>query len=273
MATPPTMTARPATPLHVRTWPGSGSPPTLVLLHGFTQNSDCWGPLANALAAAHPLSAIDAPGHGRSNHDDADLWRAAELTADTISASVKAPPVVIGYSMGGRVALHLALIRPNAIAGLVLIGATAGIDDDGDRAARRAADEALAARIEVEPLPDFIDTWLTNPLFTGLTPEAAGRDARLANRSAGLAASLRHCGTGTQEPLWDRLDEVKVPVLLVAGRADVKFRSLAERLAAAMTDTEADLAVIDGTHAVHLERPETAATTINDWVDRRIPGG
>ena len=256
--------------LHVRAWPKADSPPTLALLHGFTQNVDCWGRFADELAATHPLIAVDAPGHGRSHHDDADLWRAADLVAATLTGSTPDPPVVIGYSMGGRTALHLALGHPGAVAGLVLIGATAGIDDPSERAVRRAADEELAVRIESEPLPAFIDAWLANPLFAGLDPEAACRRARLTNRPVGLAASLRHCGTGTQEPLWERLGELTVPVLLIAGRDDTKFTTLAERLAAAMTANPAEVVVIDGTHAVHLEQPAATAAAITRWLDDAV---
>ncbi len=260
------MTVRASPPLHVRTWPRPGPNPTVALLHGFTQNTDCWGPFADELAEGHPLIALDAPGHGRSTHDDADLWRTADLVAATLATSAPDPPVVIGYSMGGRTALHLALAHPSSVVGLVLIGATAGIDDDSDRETRRIADQNLATRIETEPLPEFIDAWLDSPLFAGLDRRAACREARLANRPAGLAASLRHCGTGAQEPLWERLVEIEVPVLLITGRDDTKFRALAERMAGAMTATSVRTTVIDGTHAVHLEQPTATATAISAWL-------
>ncbi len=270
MDTSPTMTPRSSSPLHVRAWPSTGSPPALVLLHGFTQNTDCWGPFADELAASHPVMAVDAPGHGRSAHDDADLWRSADLVAATIAQTTSAPPVVVGYSMGGRTALHLALAHRRAIAGLVLIGATAGIDSEIDRSARRTADEALAIRIETEPLVEFVDGWLSNPLFAGLRAETACRDARLSNRPAGLAASLRRCGTGNQEPLWARLGELTMPVLLIAGRDDSKFTALADRMAAAMSGTAATVSLIGGTHAVHLEQPAATAAAVTAWLAERF---
>lgn len=264
------MTSGASPPLHVRTWPSAGPPPTLALLHGFTQNAECWGPFADELAAGHPLIALDAPGHGRSVHDDADLWQSADLVAATLAGTSANPPVVVGYSMGGRTALHLALAHPSSVVGMVLIGATAGIDDASERAARRTADLSLAAQIEAEPLPDFIDAWLANPLFAGLSREAACREARLVNRTSGLAASLRHCGTGTQEPLWGRLEEVAVPVLLITGRDDPKFTALAERLKGAMTGTSVRTITIDGSHAVHLEQPKAAASAISNWLSETI---
>jgi len=260
------VTASASPPLHVRTWEPKESKPTVVLLHGFTQNVECWGPFADELAAAHTVIAIDAPGHGRSDHDNADLWTSADLVAATVTGSTTDPVVVVGYSMGGRTALHLALSHPSLVAGLVLIGATAGIDGNSERAERRAADERLATRVEAEPLPEFIDAWLANPLFAGLSAETACREARLTNRPDGLAASLRHCGTGTQEPLWDRLEELTMPVLVIAGRDDVKFTALAERLAGAMPAAPVQVTAIDGTHAVHLERPTATATAISAWL-------
>lgn len=266
------MTPSAPPPLHVRAWEQTESTPTIVLLHGFTQNADCWGPFADELAAAHRVIAVDAPGHGRSDHDDADLWTAADLVAATVTGSTPDPVVVVGYSMGGRTALHLALTHPSLVAGLVLIGATAGIDDDAERAVRRAADERLATRIEAEPLPEFIDAWLADPLFAGLSAETACREARLTNRPDGLAASLRHCGTGTQEPLWDRLGELTMPVLVIAGRDDAKFTALAERLGGAMSAAPVRVIAIDGTHAVHLERPTATATAISAWLADAIGG-
>src|SRR5690606_23536537 len=111
------------------------------------------------------------------------------------------PATYVGYSMGGRLALHLALARPDLVRRLVLIGATGGIDDEDDRAARRAADERLAAHLEQVGVATFVDEWLAQPLFAGLSPTAAARDERLANTAEGLASSLRLAGTGTQEPL------------------------------------------------------------------------
>ncbi len=262
-------------PLHVRIWPSPANRPgpPLALLHGFTQNSDCWGRFGDRLAETNPLLAVDAPGHGRSGHDDADLWRTADLVATTIEARwpghERDRPVVIGYSMGGRTALHLALAHPRTMSGLVLIGATAGIDDSVARAARRTDDHRLATRIESTPLPEFMDWWLSNPLFAGLTPVDAARAERLANRPAGLAASLRHCGTGSQEPLWDRMNELTMPVLLIAGRQDPKFTALADRMAASMTAAEAQVVTVEGHHAVHLENPADTVQAVTRWVNRR----
>ncbi|MFA9566458.1 MAG: alpha/beta fold hydrolase, partial [Acidimicrobiales bacterium] len=162
-----------------------GSGPRLVLLHGFTQNSACWGPFAERLATRHQVALVDAPGHGDSRHDDADLDDAARLSVEAGGAGI-----YVGYSMGGRVALHAALAAPDQVRALVLIGATAGIVDDTERAQRRRADEALADQLAPrhkhpnsggcgpggEPNPagleGFLDHWLAQPLFATVPPDA-----------------------------------------------------------------------------------------------------
>jgi 2-succinyl-6-hydroxy-2,4-cyclohexadiene-1-carboxylate synthase len=240
----------------------TGPPPgRLILLHGFTQNADCWGPFGQALSAEPAVEtvAVDAPGHGRAGNDDADLWTAADLAVEAGGTGV-----YLGYSMGGRIALHAALSHPEAVRGLVLIGATAGIDDAAERAARRAADDSLAERLLADGLERFLDRWLANPLFAGLTDEQACRSERLANRADGLAASLRNCGTGNQEPLWDRLGQLTIPVLVISGQDDTKFTALGRRLVESLSRADARLATIPGTHAVHLEQPTATAGIVLD---------
>ena len=174
--------------------------------------------------------------------------------------------VYVGYSMGGRVALHAALAAPEAVQRLVLIGATAGIDDPDERQARREADERLADHIEAVGVPTFVDEWLTNPLFAGLTEDTAMRADRLRNRASGLSASLRATGTGTQTPLWDRLGEIRCPVLVLVGAHDAKFTDLGRRLVEGLPTAE--LVVIpDAGHSVHLEQPEATATAVAAWLN------
>lgn len=233
----------------------------LILAHGFTQNARCWGRFADRLAIEHPLTLVDAPGHGHSGHDDANLWTTAELLTEA-----GGPGIYIGYSMGGRAALHAALAHPELVHGIVLIGATPGLADPQDRADRRRADDELAGRLLDIGLPAFLEQWLAQPLFAGLDPEAAAVAARLTNRPEGLAASLRHCGTGSQEPLWDRLSEIEVPVLAVVGERDHKFTDIAERLVGGLTATTADILVLPGTHAVHLEQPDSCASAIAERI-------
>jgi pimeloyl-ACP methyl ester carboxylesterase len=165
--------------------------------------------------------------------------------------------------MGARTCLHLALLRPDVVTALVLLGGTAGIDDPDERAARRTADDALADRLERIGTEAFLDEWLAQPLFAGLPPE--GRGARSAD-AAGLAWSLRLAGTGTQEPLWSRLAELTMPVLVVAGERDARFRALGDRLVAGIGAGATMAVVPDAGHAAHLERPEAFLALVRPWL-------
>ncbi|MDH4074396.1 MAG: alpha/beta fold hydrolase [Acidimicrobiia bacterium] len=239
----------------------------LVLAHGFTQNSRCWGPFGHELAADHEVVAVDLPGHGRTDpaHDTADLPTVGRLLAE-----VGGDAVYIGYSMGGRAALHAALAHPERVRALVLIGATAGMDDPAARAARRRADETLAADLLAGGLPAFLQRWLANPLFAGLPPSAAAVNQRLANRPEGLAASLRHTGTGTQEPRWGDLERLTMPVLVLAGADDTKFTAEGSRLVEHLP--RARMRTLPGTHAVHLAQPTAAAAAVRWFLAAELGG-
>jgi 2-succinyl-6-hydroxy-2,4-cyclohexadiene-1-carboxylate synthase len=238
-----------------------------VLAHGFTQTARSWSTFVSLLHELRPDAepvAIDLPGHGTAlPPTDSDLWESAERLVDAGGAAT-----YIGYSMGGRVSLHAALAHPERVRALVLIGATAGIDDPDERRARRAADERLADHIEAVGVDTFIDEWLGAALFAGLTKQTAMRDDRLRNTAAGLAASLRATGTGTQEPLWERLGEIEVPVLVLAGEHDTKFRAIGERMAGLLTTSTFEVIAGAG-HSVHLEQPEATAAAVALWRSER----
>ncbi|HVM08895.1 MAG TPA: alpha/beta fold hydrolase [Acidimicrobiales bacterium] len=235
----------------------------VVLVHGFTQTAASWPPaiVGSLEQAGHDVVAVDAPGHGSAADVRADLVQGAAMLAE------HGPAHFVGYSMGGRLALHVAVNHPTAVEKLVLVGATAGIDDPGERAARRAADDDLAASIERDGVDAFLERWLANPLFATLPAEANAMESRRANTAAGLAASLRLMGTGTQEPLWDALPRVTNDVLFLVGEVDQKFTALAHRMARAWGG-RASVDVIEGAgHAVHLERPDEVARRIVAFLD------
>src|SRR3954468_16846135 len=198
--------------------------PRLVLLHGFTQTRQSWRRTAQALAGTYRAIAPDLPGHGQAVAKTASF--------DAVTAYVRAlePDVLVGYSMGGRIALHAAYqLQPKR---LVLVGASPGIRDATERAQRREADERLAARLETMTIEQFAREWGAQPLFSG-QPErvaAAAYADRLRNTPQGLAKALTGLGTGVMEPLWDRLPELEIPVTLITGERDEKFRALAEQM-------------------------------------------
>ena len=231
-----------------------------MLVHGFTQTGRSWDRVAARLAERHTVVTVDAPGHGESSGVRADVPAAAALLG-----AVGGPATYVGYSMGGRICLQLAVDQPELVRRLVLVSATAGIDDHAERAARRKADEQLAASIERDGIDGFLDRWLGLPLFATLPRDAAGLDDRRRNTADGLASSLRLAGTGAQEPLWDRLPELPMPVLLVVGALDEKFVAIAQRMTESVPD--ATLAVIEGAgHSVHLERPDAFAGALDGWL-------
>lgn len=241
------------------------APPTIVLLHGFTQTGRSWAPTVAALGERYRALAPDLRGHGAAG--GARPVDFAEIAADVLALTGDRRFTLAGYSMGGRIALDLALRDGGAaqarIERLVLIGASPGIADPAERAARRSADEALAQQLERDGIEPFARRWAAQPLFDSQPPAvaAAAHAERLRNTAAGLAASLRGVGTGTMEPLWERLGALQVPVTLVVGEHDAKFRATAERMAAAIP--RAELHVVAGAgHAVQLERPEAVAALL-----------
>jgi 2-succinyl-6-hydroxy-2,4-cyclohexadiene-1-carboxylate synthase len=240
---------------------GRGS--RLVLVHGFSQNRNCWGPMATDLAADHEVVRVDAPGHGRSSEFYAGLRTGARLIADQGGEAT-----YIGYSMGARFVLHLALANAELVRNLVLIGGTGGIDDATTRAERKRNDDAMADRLERDGLEPFLDAWLAQPLFAGLSEAMQFREARKENTVDGLAESLRQAGTGSQEPLWGRLHRLDMPVLVVAGARDDKFSAEGQRLVESI-GSNATLSLIDGAgHAAHLEQPELFLSTLRAWFNR-----
>jgi 2-succinyl-6-hydroxy-2,4-cyclohexadiene-1-carboxylate synthase len=247
--------------------PAAG-PPVVVLVHGFTQTLRSWGPVAARLAGRRQVVRVDLPGHGGSGGVRVGFGEAAGLVGEAGGVGV-----YVGYSLGGRLCLRLALDRPDLVRGLVLIGASPGIADPAARAERREADEALAERIERHGVAAFLERWLAGPLFASLPAEAAGLDDRLTNRPDGLAWALRRLGTGAQEPLWARLPGLRPPALLVAGALDAKFARIAAEMAAAV-GPGARVALVPGAgHAVHLERPDAVAALVEELPGDPAGGG
>jgi 2-succinyl-6-hydroxy-2,4-cyclohexadiene-1-carboxylate synthase len=238
-----------------------GSGPRIVLLHGFGQTCRCWGPLAPALARAHEVVRVDAPGHGGSGDVAADLPTTGRLVAE-----VGGPAVYLGYSMGARMALHVAREVPGVVRSLVLVGGTPGIEDEAARAERRAADLAQAQRIRAEGVDAFVERWLSMPMFAGLPPGARFEDERRRNTAEGLATSLELAGTGSQAPLWDALPDIEAPVLVVAGEDDHRYAAIAERTAGAIGPNARAALVPGAGHSAHLEQPERAVDLVLGWL-------
>ncbi len=238
-------------------------PEPLLLLHGFTQTGRGWDDVVRYLdRERYRALAPDLRGHGaaasrRPIAFDTCVADAVGLVAGRFALA--------GYSQGGRLALHVALAHPERVTRLVLISATAGLEDRAERARRRESDERLARWMEVDGrrMSEVADRWGGQPLFATQRPEvaAAARADRLSNRPADLAAALRGIGTGVMTPLWDRLEELTMPVAVLAGERDTRYVRLGERLAAALPD--ATLTIVPGAgHALPLEAPAAVAAAL-----------
>jgi 2-succinyl-6-hydroxy-2,4-cyclohexadiene-1-carboxylate synthase len=238
----------------------------VALLHGFTQTGRLWGHFGDGLANSYTLVAVDLPGHGGSGDVRADLPTSARLVAEAIRGAIGDVSCgLVGYSLGARVALHVLTQSDLHVGGAALIGATGGIEDREARAARRRSDESLADELEASgDVEGFIESWLRGPLFNRLGDEA-DRVERLRNSPAGLAASLRLCGTGTQEPLWHAIPAIRCPVLALAGTDDTRFVAHALRLAHLAASGVVSL-VPGGGHAVHLAQPDHTRRIVTHWL-------
>lgn len=231
------------------------APQTLVLLHGFGGTRRAWDRVITHLdAERYRALALDLPGHGRAAEAHASP---ITLTA-CIEAVLDAAPdrfALCGYSMGGRIALALALAAPRRVRRLTLLSSSPGIEDPAQRARRRAADLRLAGELERMDIEEFATLWRAQPIFAGDPPEVdeLAREDQRRNDPRALAAVLRGVGTGEMDSLWGRLGELQMPVTVVVGDRDLKFRALGERVAPLLRHGE--LLVLKGGHRLTLENP------------------
>lgn len=234
---------------------------TIVMLHGFGGTHRAWDGVIAALDTERyrPL-AIDLPGHGTA----ASSERPITFTGCVSHVLRQAPErfVLCGYSLGGRIALHMAVEAPERVSRLVLVSCSPGIEDPEVRFRRRAADEALACELEEVQFDQFIERWRTQPLFAQDPPEVGrlAREDHRRNRPDALAAVMRGIGTGQMQPLWRRLGELNMPTLVVVGERDAKFREIGRRMVRAFP--HATLITLLGGHSLPLENPAALALAI-----------
>lgn len=245
-----------------------GDGPAVTLLHGFTQSGRSWREVIATMPAGWRWIVPDLRGHGETR-----MKPGAPCTMDACTADLEMlwdhlgidRTHLVGYSMGGRLALNVAARRPERLISLLTVGAHAGLEGEA-RESRRQGDEALAQRIEKDGLEAFIDYWTALPLFAGLERRGPSFVAqvhaeRMRNTTAGLAASLRGMGAGEMEPLWDLLRRVMLPSTFVAGQRDHGYVASARRLASIVRNSRVEIVLRAG-HAVHQERPEAFARVL-----------
>jgi len=260
---------------------GNPDGPPLVVLHGFTGCAETMGGVSEALAGGWWVHAFDLVGHGESDAPESGEWYSMERCVAQVLSAMDSLGLgrahFLGYSMGARVALSLALAAPRRVSSLVLVGVSPGLEDATARAERVAADEALAARILDQGIEAFVDAWMALPLFASqarLGAEAleAARKQRLTCRPLGLANSLRGMGSGAMPPLSSRLGDLQAPALLVVGSEDAKFAALARAMVREIPGAEI-LEVADAGHAAHLEQPAAFGAGCRRFLEaNRLPG-
>ena len=253
----------------------SGNGPPLVVLHGFTGSIETWDDLRSRIGSRCSIIAIDLPGHGESTSpvspERYDLNRLSDDLVKVMDAIDIDSAIVLGYSMGGRAALRMALNQPGRIAGLILESTSPGIENEAEREERVRSDNELAEFIEREGMEAFVNRWESLSLWeTQRSLPLAARESlrlqRLAGNPAGLAASLRGAGAGADEPVTSRLKEIEVPSLLIAGELDGKYTLIMRAMHEAMSDSR--VVIVKGAgHAVHLERPTEFAALAGDFVN------
>ncbi|NTV63385.1 MAG: 2-succinyl-6-hydroxy-2,4-cyclohexadiene-1-carboxylate synthase [Oscillochloris sp.] len=241
-----------------------------MLLHGFTGSAAEWADLTPHLAPQRHVIAVDLPGHGPVPAPaDPAAYTMERCVADLLAVldGFGLEQVdLLGYSMGGRVALHLAALAPQRVRSLILESASPGLADPAERAARAAADDALADTIVSQGIAWFADYWQSLPLFASqdalpAEARAALRERRMHSQPLGLAGSLRGMGTGRQQSLWHRLPQLTMPTLLITGELDIKFETINRQMAQLMPAARLTCLPIAG-HTAHLERPQEFAELV-----------
>jgi 2-succinyl-6-hydroxy-2,4-cyclohexadiene-1-carboxylate synthase len=223
----------------------------VLFIPGFMQRGDAWRPVAELLPERYPSTLLDHREHSLEG-------RLAE-----IAAAAEEGAVLVGYSLGGRLALRAGLRDPARYRGLVTVSATAGIDEPLLRSARAEADDRLAAWMEAAPIEDVVSIWERQPLFTDQSDPLIEeqRPGRLSHNPAELAQLLRTAGQGVLEPVWHELVTLELPVLAIAGARDEGYVAAAQRIADVAPQGLAAI-VEDAGHAAHLQRPDRVAELI-----------
>lgn len=237
----------------------------MTFLHGFTQRGSSWEELWSFLAPGRRLVAVDLPGHGGSSDAGATLPEATRALAETWDGLGIERSALVGYSLGGRLALFAAAALGDRVSRLITIGAHAGFEGEA-RQRRLQSDRVLARRIETEGVEWFASYWAALPIFAGLRnrgPErlAAYDGMRRANRASGLAASLVGMGGAAEPPFWDRLPRITAPALLLAGERDEAYIEQSRRLCAEIPESRQGIVPGAG-HPAHLEQPARVAALL-----------
>lgn len=256
---------------HVRI-KGTGKP--VLFLHGFTGDSSTWDEAIDQLSQNAQCIAVDLPGHGKTKMpNDPNRFSTVETCKDLadLLLFLEIQKVdVVGYSMGGRLALSFACLYPEKVGKLVLESASPGLVQVEDRLERQQRDENLAQFIEVNGIEAFVNRWEAIPLFESQKALSADiqqmiRSQRLTNDPTGLAMSLREMGTGNQPSWWDRLSMLTSSTLLIVGEKDPKFCAIADKMQNLIPSAKKSV-ILDAGHAIHVEQPRKFGTMLMEFL-------
>ncbi|WP_201716543.1 2-succinyl-6-hydroxy-2,4-cyclohexadiene-1-carboxylate synthase [Rossellomorea arthrocnemi] len=249
---------------------GEGEP--LVFLHGFTGDTTTWSPITDHLSTTHQCISIDLIGHGLTESPkDFTRYKMERVSLDIrfiLDELNIEEAVLIGYSMGGRLALHFSLTYPQRVKALILESASPGLKTTEERVDRMKKDHGLADRIEKDGIENFVDFWQEIPLFASQKRLSDRerfniRKQRLNQSATGLSNSLRGMGTGAQDSLWDRLCDLSLPVQILVGELDHKFIYIAEEMKKRNSDFQI-VTFFNTGHAIHVEEPLKFGTIIKE---------
>jgi 2-succinyl-6-hydroxy-2,4-cyclohexadiene-1-carboxylate synthase len=251
----------------------TGSGPPLLLLHGFTGSGATWTPHLPTLAAEHRTIVVDLLGHGASDAPPAPRHAIERQAADLVGILARLDAIradVLGYSLGARVALRLAIDAPEVVHRLVLESPSAGIAEADARAIRREADMRWVDQLERGDRDGFVRDWAAQPIFASQARLASTIRAQLAtqrraHRLDGLAASMLGAGQGVMTPMHDQLGDIRAPTLVISGRLDPRGTERAAEIATSIPDAIHE-AIADAGHAAHLETPARFLTLVHDFL-------
>lgn len=252
---------------------GEGEP--LLLLHGFTGSLQTWSPFINDWSHSFKLILVDLIGHGKTEHPEVVNRYTMENVVRDIKEILLTLNInrahLLGYSMGGRVALSFSILYPENVLSLILESSSPGLEVEEERQNRKNSDNQLAERITQVGIAEFVDYWAKIPLFSTQEqrlPDArkqAIRQERLENSSQGLANSLRGMGTGVQPSWWSRLAHFQKSVLLLVGEDDQKFCAIGNKMHDLLPNSKI-LIINDAGHAIHVEQPEIFGKIVKDYL-------
>jgi 2-succinyl-6-hydroxy-2,4-cyclohexadiene-1-carboxylate synthase len=226
----------------------------VLFIPGFMQRGDAWRPVAELLPERYPSRLLDHAEHSFEG-------RMREILDARAS-------VLVGYSLGGRLALRAALRSPDSFTAVVLVGSTAGIEEGPMRVQRAEADEKLASWMEAMPIEDIVALWERQPLFADQSETLVDeqRPGRLSHDPRSLALLLRTAGQGTLEPVWHELRTLDLPLLAIAGARDEGYSAAAKRIASTAANAHAAI-VEEAGHAPQLQQPRAVAELITAFLD------